>query len=227
VEELLLISSYCLGIAFAIQLIFPVSRNQDPAKAPRRRTKPRRQKIQPNIYNHLKISTPETLLQDKPSSTRTFNMKPQTLPATLLVLLLGAQLHAADTGHLRYAYEAFDADGWWIASGHQSITVLSPNKEGYLSLVARSDLNRSDPQQSHFRMRGDFMHGRIEDDSIKLVPSFFTHSGYISLFGRFTRSQFGAFEGHWQHDHNQDGYGHFHAWPVGETARRYGRHQGQ
>ena len=140
---------------------------------------------------------------------------------TLLAVLLAFRAAAADTEQLDYAFEAYDADGWWIAGGRLELIVVEPSEEGHRSIWARSQQNWVDPYQSFFARRSNLMQGRIEDKRIELVPSLFAHSGYISLSGEFLSRRFGAFEGEWRHRHARGGQGYFRAWPIGETARRY------
>ncbi|NBD95295.1 MAG: hypothetical protein GVY11_02315 [Gammaproteobacteria bacterium] len=143
--------------------------------------------------------------------------------AVLLVALLAFQAAAAQVAHLDYAFEAYDIDGAWIASGRLELTVLEPHENGHLPLVAGRHAGWVDPHQAIFTPRSRVMQGRIEDDRIELVPSILTHSGYISFSGRFLGHRLGAFEGRWTHRYHRDGQGYFRAWPIGETARRYGR----
>ena len=140
----------------------------------------------------------------------------------LLAGLLAFHAAAADAEHLDYAFEAYDANGGWIASGRLEFIVFGPDEDGQISISASRHQDWVYRYQSYFTGQSNFMQGRIENNRIELGPGIFAHPGYISLSGQFLSRRFGAFEGEWTHRHIRGGHGYFRAWPIGETAKRYG-----
>ena len=53
----------------------------------------------------------------------------------LLAALLAARAAADDIDHLDYAFEAYDADGAWIAGGRLDL-IVGTNQNGHLRVVA-------------------------------------------------------------------------------------------
>jgi len=141
---------------------------------------------------------------------------PHYLPLVTIALLLASLPIAALDGERRvFAYEAFDADGYWLASGKLTFSVDAWPAGEDAAIIALRTQDRIAPEQYLFTLESRVMQGSISDKKIELRPSVLSHSGYISLKGRFLNGPFSPFEGHWTRRHDPGrGPGVFRAWPI-------------
>ena len=143
-----------------------------------------------------------------------------------LILLLLAPLGRAEPERLQYAYQAYDAHGLWVASGRLTLMLFDDPHDHQWNVIASREQQDVYNRQHDFRLGTDIMQGTITQDTIELGPSLFSEPAEIRLYGQFIHSPLGHFDGYWERKRiiqRGAGFGTFQAWPIGETAERYGR----